>query len=362
MSELHAIIMAGGSGSRFWPASRADRPKQFLPLVRGETLIRTTVDRAAGAVGMENTWIVTHPVLAAALPDVLGDFPAERVIVEPEPRDTAPCVALASATVEAKVPGATMAFLPADQLIEPQEDFTAILRRAADLAAGGNSLVTFGIPPTHPATTYGYIERAGARDEKQPAAFSVAQFREKPDLETAQQFLQSGSFLWNSGMFLWTFDALLQSMRAGNPELAESTCSILAAVQSGDRDALDREFRSCPKTSVDYAVMEQASEVVVVQMDLSWEDLGSFTTLGSVSPSDAQHNVTSLHDGARAIVEDASDCVVYGEGPRAIALFGVRDLVVVSMGDSVLVCAKDRADELKAMATRLRSEGMEDLL
>ena len=325
-------------------------------------MIRATVDRAAAAVGAERTWIVTHPGLANALPEVLPDFPLERVIVEPEPRDTAPCVALASATVEACAPGATMAFLPADQLIEPQEKFTEILQRAAGIASQGDALVTFGIPPTHPATTYGYIEQAERRDDQEPAAFSVRQFREKPDVATAQEFIDRGSFLWNSGMFLWTFEALLAAMRVGNPDLAQSTSAILGAVQAGDREQAERVFRTSPKTSVDYAVMENAPEVVVVHTDLSWLDLGSFTTLGAVAPTDADGNVTSLHGGARSITEAARNCVVYGEGPRAVALFGVEDLVVVSMGDCVLVCAKDRADELKAMVGRLSDHGMEDLL
>jgi len=354
--------MAGGSGTRFWPASRRVRPKQLLPLAHGTSLIGATVDRTAAVVGRERTWIVTHPKLAQSLPDALGGFPAEQIIVEPEPRDTAPCAALATARIEARDPGATMAFLPADHVIEPASVFGDLLRRGAELAADGASLVTFGIRPTHPATGYGYVEQGPPADDARPAAFRVLRFREKPDPATAVEFLRSGTFLWNSGMFVWTARALLDAMRTGDPALAECTGRMLEAARSGDETGVLREFRATPKTSVDYAVMEKAPRVLVVHAEISWNDLGSFTSLSSVSPVDASGNVTSLHDGARAMLEQSADCVVYGEGPRTLALFGVSDLVVVAVGDAVLVCTKDRAEELKTLVGRLAENGMEDLL
>lgn len=354
--------MAGGSGTRFWPASRRARPKQLLPLIGGTSLIGATVDRAATVVGTSRTWIVTHPTMARSLPDVLPGFPVEQVIVEPEPRDTAPCAALATARIEAQDPGATMAFLPADHVIEPADVFGQLLRRGAELAADGSSLVTFGIRPTHPATGYGYVEQGSPADDAQPPAFRVLRFREKPDPATAAEFLRSGAFLWNSGMFVWTARALLDAMRAGDPDLAECTGRMLEAARSGAEGDVLREFGKAPKTSVDYAVMEKAPRVLVVHADLDWNDLGSFTSLGAVSPVDERGNVTSLHAGARAVLEQSANCVVYGEGARTVALFGVSDLVVVAVGDAVLVCTKDRAEELKTLVGRLAANGMEDLL
>ena len=255
-----------------------------------------------------------------------------------------------------------MVFLPADHVIEPQETFEALLRRGAELGADGSAIVTFGVQPTHPATGYGYVEQGPVADNREPAAHQVLRFREKPDADTAAEFLREGSFLWNSGMFVWTTGALLEAMRAGNPDLAACTERMLEAARSGREDELMDGFRTAPKTSVDYAVMEKAPRVLVVSADLDWNDLGSFTSLGAVNPADDHGNVTSLHSGARAILEQAKDCVVYGEGPRTVALFGVTDLVVVAVGDAVMVCTQERAEELKVLVQRLSQEGLEDLL
>jgi mannose-1-phosphate guanylyltransferase len=360
--ELHAIIMAGGSGTRFWPASRAARPKHFLPLADGTSLLQAAVDRVAPVVGAARTWLITNPVLARSLDSVLPDFPAAQVLVEPEPRDTAPCAALATALVEARHPGAVLAFLPADHVIAPQERFAALLQRAHALAAESGAVVMLGVRPTHPATDYGYIERGAPIDGAQPPAYRVPRFREKPDRATAAEFLRQGTFLWNSGVFLWTTETLLAAMAASHPALHASTRAMLAAAREGDRARLDRAFAGAPKTSIDYAVMEKAPRVVVVEADLAWNDLGSFAALHAVAPPDAHGNVVSLHGGARALLEDARDCTVYGEGPRAVVVFGARDLFVVAVGDAVLVCPKDRADGLKALVRRLPEAGLGDLL
>jgi mannose-1-phosphate guanylyltransferase len=359
---MHAIIMAGGSGTRFWPASRKRRPKQFLPLARGRSLLAATIERARAVAGPERTWIVTNAAQAAALPEVLEDFPAEQVIVEPQARDTAPCVALAAAHVDSREPGAVMAVMPADHLIEPMEDFVALLERGAAIAADGRTLVTFGIPPARPATIYGYIERGAPFDRRDPTAFRVARFREKPDLPTAREYVASGRFFWNSGIFVWTAQAILAAMEAGNAELAAATRAMLDAARAGDAAALERAFRSAPATSVDYAVMEKAPRVAVVQADLSWNDVGSFLNLAPVAPPDADGNVTLLHGGGTAITHEARDCVIWAEGERTVALFGVQDLVVVAVDDAVLVCSKARAEELKALVGKLEQTGRQDLL
>jgi mannose-1-phosphate guanylyltransferase len=362
MTRPHAIIMAGGSGTRFWPASRKLRPKQFLPLARGRSLLEATIERARAVAGRERTWIVTNADQAAALPAVVEDFPAAQVIVEPQARDTGPCVALAAARIDSREPGAVMAVMPADHLIEPLADFVALLARGASIAADGRTLVTFGIPPTGPATIYGYVERGARLDPQAPAAFRVARFREKPDLATAREYLASGRFLWNSGIFVWTARAILAAMDAGNAELAAAARAMLEAARAGDEPALERAFRAAPRISVDYAVMEKAPHAAVVQADLSWNDVGSFLNLAPVAPPDADGNVTLLHGAARALAHEARDCVVWAEGARTVALYGVRDLVVVAVDDAVLVCSKARADELKALVGRLEREGRADLL
>ncbi|MEZ5962989.1 MAG: mannose-1-phosphate guanylyltransferase [Planctomycetota bacterium] len=362
MPNLHAVIMAGGSGTRFWPASRARRPKQFLPLARGSSLLQATVTRMAAVAGRERTWIATNPRQAETLDQAVAGFPRERVIVEPEARDTAPCVALAAAVIGAHDADAVLAVVPADHLIEPQAHFETLLQRAVAVATEHHMIVTFGIRPRGPATGYGYIERGERLDEASPAAFRVARFREKPDLDTARRFVGAGNFAWNSGMFVWTLPDLLTAMASGAPELAAATQAMQQAARAGDPQALHTAFARCPKTSIDFAVMERAPRVAMIEADLAWSDVGSFTSLDAVHPPDARGNVTVLAEGARAVVKDARDCVVYGEGRRLVALFGTSDLVVVAVDDAVLVCPKDRSDDLKKLIEHLRESGHGDVL
>ena len=229
--------MAGGSGTRFWPASRTARPKQFLPLAHGKTLLAATIDRVRGACGSERIWIVTNATQAAQLPQLLPDFPMAQVIVEPEARDTAPCVALATATIAARDPQATIAMMPADHVIEPADAFVALLRRGAELAADGATLVTFGIRPTFAATGYGYIECGERRDEATPPAFAVSRFREKPDVATATEFLRTGRFLWNSGIFVWRVDAIAAAMATGDAALGDTeTARFLEMAANNDSE------------------------------------------------------------------------------------------------------------------------------
>lgn len=354
--------MAGGSGTRFWPASRTSRPKQFLPLAHGKLLIEATVDRLAGLCEPGNLWIVTNPVQAKALTKVLPGFPRDRVIVEPEARDTAPCVALATATIAARDPQATMVVLPADHVIAPVAEFHRMLRRGVELAADDETLVTFGITPNHPATGYGYIECGAPLDDLAPRAFTARRFREKPDLPTAQQFLAQGGFLWNSGIFVWTAPALLAAMRHGHPALATATERMTAAVAKGQRGTVTRIFRTAPKTSIDYAIMEKAEKVAVVEATVQWDDVGSFPALTSVGVADGAGNHALLAQGATQLALQSQGNIVYAEGKRTVALFGVHDLVVVAVGDAVLVCPKDRAGDLKQLVEHVRAQGRADLL
>lgn len=362
MTDLHAVIMAGGSGTRFWPASRKKRPKQFLPLADGVPLIQAAVERMRGLCAAENIWIVTNPVQARVLPKVLPSFPREQVIVEPEARDTAPCVALATATVQARSPDATMVVLPADHVITPVDAFQQLLRRGAAIAADGATLVTFGIAPTHPATGYGYIECGSPLDGDRPEALRGVRFREKPDRATAEQFVAAGNFLWNSGIFVWSMAAIRAAMAAGSPDLDAATAAMLQGLQQGKRPAVARAFRRAPKTSIDYAVMEKAPKVAVVRADVRWDDVGSFPALDAVGQKDDRGNVAVLHGGATKIACESAGNVVYAEGKRTVALFGVRDLVVVAVGDAVMVCPKDRAGDLKVLVEQVKNEGRIDLL
>ena len=360
--SLHAIIMAGGSGTRFWPASRSKRPKQFLPLARGKLLIEATVDRLAALCDRDHVWIVTNPVQARALRKVLPDFPADHIVVEPEARDTAPCVALATATIAARDPRATMVVLPADHVIEPVAEFHRMIRRGVQLAADDTTLVTFGITPTFPSTGFGYIECGAALDTELPRACRAQRFREKPDLATAQQFLSHGGFLWNSGIFVWTVPAIRAAMATGHPELAATTDRLVECLAKGQRGQVTRLFKRAPKTSIDYAVMERAPKVAVVEAPVRWDDVGSFPALTAVGTGDAAQNFSLLSDGATQLALQSQGNIVYAEGKRTVALFGVQDLVVVAVGDAVMVCPKDRAADLKQLVDHVRAQGRTDLL
>jgi mannose-1-phosphate guanylyltransferase len=362
MSGLHAVIMAGGSGTRFWPASRTARPKQLLPLARGRALIEATFARLDGVVATDSIWVVTNREQAEGVRRALPQLRDDRLLVEPEARDTAPCVALAAAAVETADPGATMVVLPADHLIEPIERFQGLVRRGAAIAGDDRTLVTFGVRPHGPATGYGYIQPGRPLDDGAPRAYLVDRFREKPDLETAREYLATGRMLWNSGIFVWSYASILGAMRSGSPDLARQTVEMLAARRRGDAAGLEAAFRGCPRISIDYAVMERAQQVAVVEADIEWNDVGSFAALPTVAPPDADGNSTFLVHGARSVLVDAKDCVVYGDGPRTIALFGVEDLIVVQVDDAILVCPRSRAEELKALQPALRRKGCEDLL
>ncbi len=363
MPNIHAVIMAGGSGTRFWPASRLNRPKQLLPLAKGgQTLIEATVDRLRSLVAPEHLWIVTNPSQVELLREIMTSFDERQIIVEPEPRDTAACIALSIARLEAIDPGAVIAMLPSDHVIEPTDVFVDLLERGAEIASDKRTLVTFGIRPTRPATGFGYIEPGDPLDSGVDGAHKIRRFREKPNLDTAREFVSSGRFLWNSGIFVWTAEAILAAMDVGNPELASATREMIDAARGEDHAGVEDAFRRAPKVSVDYAVMENAPSAAVIEADLKWSDLGSFRALGTVFPEDSSGNVEALMDGAKATLLDARDCVVYGEGERMIAMLGTHDLVCVAVGDAVLVCPKHRIDDMKSLVQQLRDEGRDDLL
>ncbi|MFK7742095.1 MAG: mannose-1-phosphate guanylyltransferase [Planctomycetota bacterium] len=362
MSSVHAVIMAGGAGTRFWPASRQTRPKQLLPLAHGESLIAATVQRVSGICGEGNRWIVTNPRQKRAIGSLLLDFPADHILVEPEPRDTAPCVAFATATIAAQDPEATLILLPADHLIEPNAEFERMLKRAIDVASDGETLVTFGVPPTFPATGYGYVEIGDETNGEAPRVHHAKAFREKPDRATAEEFVNSGRFWWNSGIFVFKVKAMQKAMAKHAPELGESCSRMMTAIANDKREDLTQAFQAAPKTSIDFAIMEKAERMAVVECTASWDDVGSFPALARVLKPDDSDNHLALHDGADASVLESRNNVVYAEGARTVALLGVEGLVVCAVGDAVLVCPKDRADDLKKMVAHLKETGRTDLL
>ncbi len=354
LPPLHAVVMAGGSGTRFWPASRGARPKQFLPIGGGLPLIAATHARLRGLVPDENVLVVTAESQAALVREALPMLPPENVLAEPCARNTAPCVALAALEVARRERSGVQIVLPADHVIEPAESFRASLAAAARYAAGEESLVTFGIRPDRPATGYGYIEAGDqvARADGVPV-LAVERFVEKPELARAQEFLASGRFLWNAGIFVWSTSAILAALEEHVPE----TLAALRAVRSPAD--LARVYPTLAAQPIDVAVLERARNVRTMTIDYRWSDVGSWAALGELGEADEQGN--RLSGAARLVALDAHDCIAYAEEGHVVALVGVDDLVVVHAKNATLVVPRARAEEVKRIVERLRNDAPEFL-
>ena len=360
---LYAVIMAGGAGTRLWPESRISRPKQLLKLQGDRTLIQATVDRLGNLVPLERILVATTAELAPRIAEVLPYLPRTAILCEPYPRNTAPCIGLAAIRLLREDPQAVMAVLPADQVIEPAEVFQqAIAAAVALVESDPRRLITFGIPPTYPATTYGYIERgepldeAGGLPSAGPRAFWVRRFREKPDLATARQFLAAGTFAWNSGIFVWRAQTILDALVEHQPEIAARLQRIAAAADQPEfPEVLDQEFLAMPKISIDYAVMEKASAVVVIEAPFAWDDVGSWLALERHHSADANGNVVFAE---RHVELNASGNIVRSMDPQhLVVLAGVRDLVVVVTPDATLVADKRDEASLARITEEIRRRG-----
>lgn len=363
MSDFHAMIMAGGSGTRFWPLSRKSRPKQVLPLFQGRTLLERTAERFEGLGIPTRLWVVTGHPLADATRDCLPAL-GDGLLLECEPRDTAPAVALAAARVLA-VDGedAVQALLPADQIIEPVERFQTILRTGIERVRNSGCLLTLGIQPTRPATGYGYIEGGRlAHEEAGLEIHAVQRFVEKPDLRRAEGYLAQGGFYWNSGIFLWRVGTLLDQLERHAPEFHDAVRLMAAAFQRGDQEAVDEVFLGLPKTSIDYALFEKSDRVEMLATDFHWDDVGSFATLDGHLPRDEHGNTLSLPEGALLLARDAANNVVLSDQPHTIAMLGVSDIVLVRTADALLLCPKDRVEEIKLLVGDLEKLGRKELL
>ena len=353
---LYAIIMAGGSGTRFWPKSRRGKPKQLLHLAGDRTMLQQTVARIEPLVARDRILIITGADQAAATRAQLPGLPAENVIAEPAPRDTAPCVGLAAGIVAHRDPAGTMIVMPADHVIEPAAAFQATVRAAVSVVEDDPSaLVTFGIKPTRPETGYGYIERGELLETRDGIpVYRVVQFREKPDHATAQGFLSAGRFAWNAGIFLWRARTILEEMRAHRPQLAAALEPILHALGTPDEaNVLARLFHGLERVSIDKAVMEHASNVRVLEVPFLWNDVGDWRALASLLEKDAAGNAIQGHVLAR----DTTNSIIISDDGGLVATLGVDDLVVVHSGKATLVARKDQLDKLKALVEGLGEAG-----
>ncbi|MBL8822731.1 MAG: NTP transferase domain-containing protein [Planctomycetia bacterium] len=360
----HAIIMAGGGGTRFWPRSRAARPKQFLKLTGDRSLIQIAFDRIEAIARPEHRWVVTGSSMASLVHEQLPDLLPDRLVPEPMGRDTAACIGVAAALVAQADPDAVMVVTPADHVIEPIALFQKVVSAAVELTQEHpQALVTFGIPPTYAATGFGYIERG----EKLPGrsgveAFRIKAFKEKPDAVTAQQYINAGCFYWNSGIFVWRAATILAELKRLHPTLHDAVQRIAAAWPTPDRlEVFRREFEPLKRISIDYAVMEHCQQGLVLPAPFSWDDVGSWQALERHFPQDELHNTVI---GAEHIKLDTSRCIVMGDHTtgQIIATVGVEDLLIVREGPYTLIARRDDEAGIKKLVEHLKEKKREDLL
>ncbi len=359
---LHAMIMAGGGGTRFWPRSRQQRPKQFLTMGGERSLLQQALDRVeACGLPPQRCWVLTASAYLGETHLQLPGIPLDHLVGEPCGRDTAPCIGLGAALIAREDPEAVMLVTPADHVIEPQREFARAVGVAAAMAEEHPaSIVTFGIPPTFPATGYGYIHRGEQLAGRQGiSVFRVARFREKPAPDLAEQFFTSGEYFWNSGIFVWKAATVLNAVAEHRPALHEAIARIADAWPTSRRqEVLDREYPGLEKISIDYAVLEHARDVLVVQAPYRWDDVGSWLALERLEPQDAQNNtVQGTHVGMKT-----HGCVIVGDAGQLIATIGVSDLLIIQDGDCTLVAHRSEEGAVKQVVEELRKRGLERYL
>jgi mannose-1-phosphate guanylyltransferase len=359
---LHAIVMAGGSGTRFWPASRAALPKQLLPLAGEHTLLEDTIARLDGLVPPERTMVVTAARLLDAVRQQTPTLPTVSLVGEPCKRDTAPCIGLAAALVSRLDPDATMAVMPSDHVIAPWEAFHAAIRQAERLVeASPGRLVTFGVRPTYPAESFGYIQQGTPMDVApgDAPAHTVVAFREKPPASVAAEYLAAGSYLWNAGIFVWKAATILAALADKQPECLERIERIAAAWNSPDRDAVfAREFAAIKGISIDYAVLEHARDVVVIEAPFGWDDLGGWSAVARQRGADDRDNTFV----GRHLDIGSQGTIVHTDGEHLVVTLGLENMLVVHTDDATLVADRSREEEVRKVVAELEARGWQEFL
>jgi mannose-1-phosphate guanylyltransferase len=356
-SQTYALILAGGSGERFWPLSRKILPKQLLKLFGDRSLLQQTVERISAILPRENILILTNVQQEAATRAELPDFPAENILAEPEKRDTAPAIALAIGWVAARDPEASMIVLPADQLIQQEEEFQKTIRGAVGVARRTDAIVTIGIKPTWPCPSYGYIERAGLAQiegsDGELDVYEVERFREKPDPQLAAQFVEAGNFSWNAGMFIWSLPTVIRELSKHAPQLVEFIDKVRTTTDLSSM--LIEEFPKLGRISIDYALMEKASRVLNIEATFDWDDVGGWISVAKYIDQDGEHNCSNT---PVTNIDSTHNIIFCGGGRKDshVALLGVHNLIVVQTDDALLVADRNRADEIKKLMPELPDE------
>lgn len=347
MKNHYCIIMAGGVGTRFWPMSVTERPKQFLDILGvGRTLIQQTFDRFKSVCPIKNIFVVTNDIYESLVAEQLPEIPKENIITEPARRNTAPCVAYASYKIHKLNPRAVTVVAPSDHLITKEDTFTKAIKSCIAKAESENCLVTLGIKPTRPDTGYGYIQyKESPVPEKDKRMFQVKTFTEKPDLEMAKFFLESGDFLWNSGIFIWSTKSVIESLEQNDPELANVFKEGIEIYNTPhEKEFIRKAYNTCKNVSIDYSLMEKAQNVYVRSSIIGWSDLGTWGSLYTHIQHDKGNNAIV---GKNVMLYDCKDCIVHVPKEKLVVLQGLEDYIVVESDGILMVCKKQDEQQIR---------------
>lgn len=345
--HLYAIIMAGGSGERFWPLSTPDRPKQFLRLVGDKSLLRRTVDRIEPLIPIDRQCVVAGEQHAIRISEELPDLPPLNLIYEPIGRNTAACIGLASLFIARRDPDAIVVVLPADHHIIEAPAFLAAIEKAVQVARKEDVTVVIGIKPARPETGYGYIQ---SETEVEAGVYAVLRFHEKPDEDAARRYLEEGNYFWNTGIFVWQNRAIEQLIKTFLPAHWSKLEEIRSAVGTPRyKDVLTRVYPTLEKISIDYGVIEKAEKIKMVQGSFGWDDLGSWTALDRILTRDQEDNVVI----GRHVGLNTTNCIIYGQEGKVVATIGLRDLIIAETEDGLLICPKGRSQEIRNLLGRI---------
>jgi mannose-1-phosphate guanylyltransferase len=356
---IYAVIMAGGSGTRFWPHSRKLRPKQLLTIGSEKTMIRATIERILPEIPYDRIMVVAGASHIREIENQVPDLSREMIVAEPRARNTAPCVALAAYKLRKIDPDAVMLVLPADHLITREREFLQSLMKGAEAAVHGEYLLTFGIVPSRPETGYGYI-KLGPQETciDSTGVFGVERFVEKPNEDTAKEYVASGEYVWNSGMFVWTVSQIVKAIETHLPALASAMQETVHSLHTPEESAaVEHVYDKVDAISIDYGVMEKADNVLCIPMDVGWNDVGCWTSLMDVWGCDDRENSST----GEVVNVDTRNCIVSSPHKLA-ALMGVENLIVVDTPDALMICRKDRAQDVKLLQEVLKKKGYDHLL
>jgi mannose-1-phosphate guanylyltransferase len=354
--KKYSVIMAGGGGTRFWPLSRQSKPKQVLSIAGNDTMINQTIGRHLPFIPIENTYIVTNRRQKKILTEVVMEgMQDDHILIEPFARNTAPCILLSAMKLYKMHGDGVMCVYPSDHYISNTQEFENIMQQAITVASETDKLVTIGIKPTFPSTGYGYIAH---QTNTKSTVYDVQRFVEKPNLERAKQYMEAGNYLWNSGMFIWKLSVILENFERFLPRMYESMVQYMNAIGTNkETSTLEVAYKEVDSISIDYGIMERANDVLVIPGDFGWNDVGSWDALAAIYPPDDNQNIVN----SDFIGLETSGTIVYSE-ERLIATIGLKDMIVVDSGDAIMVCPKERAQDVKNVVEELKKRKRDELL